>query len=48
MPQAVLAGDPDLWWLTFGSAYWLPPMLGMDEDQVPWLIGTQWPGPRAT
>ncbi|GAA0969561.1 hypothetical protein GCM10009555_016910 [Acrocarpospora macrocephala] len=28
-----------LWQLTFGNAYWLPPVLGMDEDTVPWPIG---------
>ncbi|MDP9848330.1 hypothetical protein J2853_007541 [Streptosporangium lutulentum] len=28
-----------LWQLTYGNAYWLPSMLGMDEDAMPWPIG---------
>ncbi|GGU96115.1 hypothetical protein GCM10010182_10880 [Actinomadura cremea] len=27
-----------LWQLTFGTAYWLPPALGVDEDTMPWPI----------
>ncbi|MEV4159950.1 hypothetical protein [Nonomuraea dietziae] len=28
-----------LWQLTYGNTYWLPSMLGVDEDAVPWPIG---------
>ena len=28
-----------LWQLTFGTGYWLPPALGVDEDTMPWPIG---------
>lgn len=27
-----------LWQLTFGTAYWLPPALGVDDGTVPWPI----------
>ncbi|MFI6511595.1 hypothetical protein ACIBCT_28655 [Streptosporangium sp. NPDC050855] len=28
-----------LWQLTYGNAYWLPSVLGMNEDSMPWPIG---------
>ncbi|MFC7717254.1 hypothetical protein [Nonomuraea recticatena] len=28
-----------LWQLTYGNTYWLPSMLGADEEPVPWSIG---------